>query len=330
MGYGRRNLSEKEYNAFRQLLLTLGIEWKDCEGQDIIEVIKKQYHSLSREFHSDKNVNVTQDQKNHNEERIREINCDHKLLQKFIVEPLKKGLSKRNLVKELHSKLYGYSLEKLQNYLDDNGKNKFFNKQQSIAGNVPMLRVSIDLGNCLVFCASIAFFIINGISCNVPLAVGFFAPFLSSVIFGSAVVGVYYKNGKEFNTDTMLQLSFEFDRECKGFSESDRTKLKWLKNSLILSNIICTSLMFYGVGLDLVANGFGVTNSVLLSGLLFILPFVLLTAAISILDADVLKYTIINIIEEQFKGDGKYNEKPSSNVNTGGAFPHNSGYEMGV
>lgn len=63
MGYGRRNLSEKEYNAFRQLLLTLEIEWKDCEGQDIIQVIKKRHHSLSRKFHPDKNVGVTEDQK---------------------------------------------------------------------------------------------------------------------------------------------------------------------------------------------------------------------------------------------------------------------------
>ncbi|HCE59818.1 MAG TPA: hypothetical protein DEQ74_03250, partial [Wolbachia sp.] len=72
------------------------------------------------------------------------------------------------------------------------------------------------------------------------------------------------------------------------------------------------------------------TNSILLSGLLLVLPLlVFVIAAAPILHA-FSKYAMINIIEEQFKGNGKYNEKPSSNVNTGGAFPYNSGCEMGV
>lgn len=331
MCYESKNLSEKEYNAFRQLLLTLEIEWKDCKGQDIITIIKKRYYSLSLKFHPDKNVGVTEDQKNHDEEKIREINHANKLLQEFIVEPLQKGLSKRNnLVKELRSKLYGYSLEELEGYLDDNGRKKFSNKQESIVRNVVVLLVLNVLGQGLGFCALIAFFITNGIFCNVPLAVGAFAPVLTLRIINSALGDVYHKNGKELNIGNMLKLLFDFDQECKDFSESDGTKLKWLKNSLILSNVICTSLVFYGVGLDIVANGFGVTHSVLLSGLLLTLPYMLLTAAISILDTDALKYTIINIIEEQFKGDGKYNEKPSpsSDINTDGAFPHNLDYKV--
>lgn len=343
MGYGRRNLSEKEYNAFRQLLLTLEIEWKDCEGQDIIQVIKKRHHSLSRKFHPDKNGDVTEKQKSHSEERIREINHAKGLLQEFVVQPLEKGLSKRNLVKELHSKLYGYSLEELKQYLDNNGNKKFSNKQMSIVRNIVVLVGLSFLGPVLGFCALIAFFITNGIFCNVPLLVGALAPLLTSNIINSVVGDVYRKHGKEFNSKTIFTLLFDFDQECegflenckdssekcKGFLENDKPKLKWLKNSVILSGIICTSLMFYGVGLDLVANGFGVTNSILLSGLLLVLPsLVFVIAAAPILHA-FSKYAMINVIEEQFKGDGKYNEKPSS-INTGGAFPHNSGCEMGV
>jgi len=330
MGNERNILSENEYNAFKQLLLVLDIKWEDCKGQDIIQVIKKQYRSLSKEFHPDKNVGIAEDQKSHNEEKIREINHANKLLQEFIVEPLKKGLSKRNnLVKELRSKLYGYSFEELEEYLDYNGRNKLFNKDKSIVRDVKVLQRLKSSGSVLGFCALIAFFITNGIFYNVPLAVGFFAPVLTSIIISGAVVTIYSINDKELNANTVVQLLFNFNQECKDFSESDRTKLKWLKNSLILSNVICTSLMFYGVGLDIVANGFGVTNSVLLSGLLLALPYVLFVTVSPILNT-AYKYTIINIIEEQFKGDGKYNEKPISNINTDSAFPHNSAREMGV
>ncbi len=175
---------------------------------------------------------------------------------------------------------------------------------------------------------SIAFLIINGISCNVPIAVGFFAPLLAGFILNSAIKSIYTRNGKEFNSQTNILLLFNFDQECGNFSKSDRTKLKWLKNSLILSKIICTSLMFFGVGLDLVANGFGITNSMMLSGLLLSLPFTLLIVTSPVLNAAsnyILKKTTINSIEEQFKGDGPLvevdDEQPSSTMSNQSYFP---------
>lgn len=131
-------------------------------------------------------------------------------------------------------------------------------------------------------------------------------------------MGIGIRNGKEFNNQTNILLLFNFDQECKDFSESDRTKLKWLKNSLILRSIICTSLMFSGVGLDLVANGFGITNSMMLSGLLLSLPFTLLIVTLPILNAAseyTLKKTVINSIEEQFKGSDPLLGQPSSTIN---------------
>lgn len=85
--------------------------------------------------------------------------------------------------------------------------------------------------------------------------------------------------------------------------------------------------MFFGVGLDLVANGFGITNSMMLSGLLLSLPYTLLIVTSPVLNAAsnyILKKTTINSIEEQFKGDGPLVEVdgklPSSTVDSDGTF----------
>ncbi|MFP3023979.1 MAG: hypothetical protein ACEY3K_14285, partial [Wolbachia sp.] len=98
-----------------------------------------------------------------------------------------------------------------------------------------------------------------------------------------------------------------------GLSPTEHTYLFWTH-----SNIICTSLMFSGVGLDLVANGFGITNSMMLSGLLLSLPFTLLIVTLPILNAAseyTLKKTVINSIEEQFKGSDPLLEQPNSTIN---------------
>lgn len=82
------------------------------------------------------------------------------------------------------------------------------------------------------------------------------------------------------------------------------------------------------MGLDLVANGFGITNSMMLSGLLLSLPFTLLIVTSPILNAAsnyILKKTAINSIEEQFKGDDQFievdNEKPGSTMSNQSYFP---------
>lgn len=62
--------------------------------------------------------------------------------------------------------------------------------------------------------------------------------------------------------------------------------------------------MFYSAELDLVANGIGVTNFILLSGLLLTLPCMLLPTIMPTLGEFFDKYMKINIIEEQLKGDG--------------------------
>lgn len=331
MGY--RSLDEIEYETFKSPLLILRIKWEDCEGKDIVTLIKKQYRSLSKELHPDKNVNDQNEEKNRKiNKEIREINRAKEALDEFIIEPLEKGLGKRNnLVKELRKKLQKYSYEELQRYLDDKYRNKFFNKQQSINNNIKIYSQYFAclklLGDTVTFFASIAFFIINGISCNVPIAVGLFASLLVPCISYCAMWTVYSKNEKEFNLLHCNSLLSDFDGECEDFSENDRTKLKWLKNSIILSSIICTSLMFCGVVLDLVANGFGATNSVLLFSLLLSLPSVFLVAAFesSVLNTAcnyILKKTAINFVEEQFKGDDKSIEienenNPKSFVATG-------------
>ncbi len=86
--------------------------------------------------------------------------------------------------------------------------------------------------------------------------------------------------------------------------------------------------MFFGVGLDLVANGFGITNSMMLSGLLLSLPFKLLIVTSPVFNAAsnyILKKTTINSIEEQFKGDGPLvevdDEQPSSTMSNQSYFP---------
>ncbi|WP_349967225.1 hypothetical protein [Wolbachia endosymbiont of Armadillidium arcangelii] len=66
----------------------------------------------------------------------------------------------------------------------------------------------------------------------------------------------------------------------------------------------------------------------MLSGLLLSLPFTLLIVALPVLNAAsnyILKKTTINLIEEQFKGDGQFievdNEKPSSTMSNQSYFP---------
>ncbi|MBH5362733.1 DnaJ domain-containing protein [Wolbachia endosymbiont of Kradibia gibbosae] len=327
----RNVLNENEYHALKQLFLTFNIQKEDVVNSDIKNIKKKlsqQYCKLSLKYHSDKNPNNKEA-----EEKFKVIALNKPFFEEFIIEPLEKGLNKRNnFIKELRGKLWSRSYEELQKYLDDKCRNKLYNKQQSINNNVTAYvkysSYSNLLGVLLVSFTSIAFLIINGISSNVPIAVGFLAPLLAGSILSLAVKSIYTRNGKEFNHQTNILLLFNFDQECENFSKSDRTKLKWLKNSVILSNTICTSLMFFGVGLDLVANGFGITNSMMLSGLLLSLPFTLLIVTSPILNAAsnyILKKTAINSIEEQFKGDDQFievdNEKPSSTMSNQSYFP---------
>lgn len=275
----RRILNENEYQAFKQLFLIFNIQKKDVVNSDIENIKKKfrkQYRELSLKYHPDKNPDNKEA-----EEQFKVIAQNKSFFEEFVIEPLEKGLNERNnLMKKLRGKLWNHSYEELQKYLDDKSRSRALNKQQSINNNIiAYLKYSSYsnlLGNLLVFFTSIAFFISNGVTYNVPLVVGFFASWLAEFVLNSAIISIYIRNGKEFNNQTNISLLFNFDQECKDFSESDRTKLRWLKNSLILSNIICTSLMFSGVGLDLVANGFGITNSMMLSGLLLSLPFTLL------------------------------------------------------
>nr|WP_265026208.1 DnaJ domain-containing protein [Wolbachia endosymbiont (group A) of Bibio marci] len=327
----RKILNENEYHAFKRLFLMFGIQKKDVVNSGIENINKKfseQYRKLSLKYHPDKNPNNKEA-----EEKFKVIALNKPFFEEFIIEPLEKGLNKRNnLIKELLGKLWSRSYEELQKYLDDKHRNKLYNKQQSIDNNVTAYSkysfYSYLLGRLLVFFTSIAFLIINDISCNVPIAVGFLAPLLAGFILSSAIKSIYTRNGKEFNSQTDILSLFNFDQECENFSKSDRTKLKWLKNSLILSNIICTPLMFFGVGLDLVANGFGITNSMMLSGLLLSLPFTLLIVTLPVLNAAsnyILKKTTINSIEEQFKGDGPLvevdDEQPSSTMSNQSYFP---------
>ncbi len=327
----RKILNENEYQTFKQLFLIFNIQKQDVVNSDIENIkkkFKKQHRELSLKYHPDKNPDNKEA-----EEQFKVIAQNKPFFEEFVIEPLEKGLNKRNnLTKELRGKLWNHSYEELEKYLDDKSRSRVFNKKQSINDNIiaysKYSSYSNLLGSLLVFFTSIAFFISNGVTYNVPLAVGFFAPLLTGFVLSSAISIVYTRNGKEFNNQTNILLLFNFDQECKDFSESDRTKLKWLKNSLILSNIICASLMFSGVGLDLVANGFGITNSMMLSGLLLSLPFTLLIVTSPVLNAVseyTLKKTVINSIEEQFKGDDQFievdNEKPSSTMSNQSYFP---------
>ncbi|MBR9983176.1 MAG: J domain-containing protein [Wolbachia endosymbiont of Homalodisca vitripennis] len=292
---------------------------------NIKKKFSKQYCELSLKYHPDKNPGNKEA-----EEQFKVIAKNKSFFGEFVIEPLEKGLNKRNnLMKELRGKLWNHSYEELQKHLDDKSRNRVSNKQQSINNNIiaysKYSSYSNLLGNLLVFFTSIAFFISNGVTYNVPLVVGFFAPILAVLVLGSAIKTIYTRNRKEFNNQTNILLLFNFDQECKDFSESDRTKLKWIKNSIILSNIICTSLMFSGVGLDLVANGFGITNSMILSGLLLSLPFTLLIVTSPILNAAseyILKKTAINSIEEQFKGSDPLVEQPDSTINPDSVHAH--------
>lgn len=92
--------------------------------------------------------------------------------------------------------------------------------------------VLIFLWNILVFFALIAFFITNGISCNLPLVLGILDPLLTSTIINRIVEDIYHKHGKEFNISTMVQLLFDFDQECEDFLENYRPKLNRLRNRL--------------------------------------------------------------------------------------------------
>ncbi|XBS66768.1 J domain-containing protein [Wolbachia endosymbiont of Armadillidium arcangelii] len=261
-------MNENEYQAFKQLFLIFNIQKKGVVNSDIENIKKKfskQYRELSLKYHPDKNPDNKEA-----EEQFKVIAQNKPFFEEFVIKPLEKGLNKRNnLMKELRGKLWNHSYEELQGYLGDKGRNKLHSKQQSINNNIIAYSkypsYSNLLGSILVFFTSIAFFISNGVTYNVPLAVGFFAPLLAEFVLSSAIASIYIRNEKEFNKQTNILLLSNFDQECEDFSESDRTKLKWLKNSFILSNIVCTSLMFFGVGLDLVANGFGITNSMMLS-----------------------------------------------------------------
>ncbi len=176
----RRILNENEYQAFKQLFLIFNIQKKDVVNSDIENIKKKfskQYRELSLKYHPDKNPDNKEA-----EEQFKVIAQNKPFFEEFVIKPLEKGLNKRNnLMKELRGKLWNHSYEELQGYLGDKGRNKLHSKQQSINNNIIAYSkypsYSNLLGSILVFFTSIAFFISNGISCNVPIAVVFFAPF---------------------------------------------------------------------------------------------------------------------------------------------------------
>lgn len=126
----------------------------------------------------------------------------------------------------------------------------------------------------------------------------------------------------------MILLLDDFDKECKDFSESDKTKLKWIKNLAVLNIIASFSLMSYGVGVDLIGNGVGIINSMLVCGLLLSLPatiFLITAPLFNVVIENSLKKSAISMIEEQFKGDDQLievnNEQPSSTINNQSYFP---------
>lgn len=216
----RNVLNENEYHALKQLFLTFNIQKEDVVNSDIKNIKKKlsqQYRKLSLKYHSDKNPNNKEA-----EEKFKVIALNKPFFEEFIIEPLEKGLNKRNnLIKELRGKLWSRSYEELQKHLDDKYRNKLYNKQQSINNNVTAYvkysSYSNLLGVLLVSFTSIAFLIINGISCNVPIAVGFLAPLLAGSILSLAVKSIYTRNGKEFNHQTNILLLFNLTKNAKIF-----------------------------------------------------------------------------------------------------------------
>nr|WP_245970053.1 J domain-containing protein [Wolbachia endosymbiont of Bemisia tabaci] len=176
----RNILNENEYHALKQLFLTFDIQKEDVVNSDIENIKKKfskQYRELSLKYHPDKNPGNKEA-----EEQFKVIAQNKPFFEEFVIEPLEKGLNKRNnLMKELRGKLWNHSYKELQKYLDDKSRNRALNKQHSINNNIiaysKYSSYSNPLGSILVSFTSIAFFISNGVTYNVPLAVGFFAPF---------------------------------------------------------------------------------------------------------------------------------------------------------
>lgn len=291
----RSNLNKDEFEAFKSLFLELGLEWKDCENQDICKVISEQHSALSRKFNTNQNSNFENDQSSNRVSKVKS------LLDEFIIDQFKRGVGEKdNLVKLLNKKLRSLKLENLKKYLNQEKRKELDWKELSIKHvysdySTYFVGASI-LGAVLQFMSSIAFFISNGIFYNLPIAFGF--------LINWVVLPFLEKWGKN---------------EARIKSSTNEVMLTTF-NSL---GITAMSLMFYGIGLDLMNNGFSVVSFLLLSGLLLSLPATFSFVVPTILDAIgnyFVKRTAVNLIEEQFRGsdqptvDNNRSEDPSSAI----------------
>ncbi|MDN5248102.1 MAG: J domain-containing protein [Wolbachia endosymbiont of Tyrophagus putrescentiae] len=288
----RHTLNRQEYKDFAALFAQFGIEKGDVVDKGIEEINKifnQRRRKLLLECHPDKTANKKSNAK------MYEINPAKSHFEAFILRPLQDGLNGvNNLRKELRKTLWSLNFEELQEYFSESSRVKFLQKEQSISTAIRYSTYSSSVGGCLRLIFTIAFFVQNGLLSNIPIALGFFLPFISEIILDK-IATVIEKNNKPPT------------QQCKDFSEKDKTKLKWVKNILIVQDVIAYSLMSCGIGLDIAVNGFRVVNSMLLCSSLLMLPHLFLFVASPVTEY-YLKKTAIDLIQDQFKDESKIKE----------------------